>query len=192
MTALGPKSESVTAEGEPDGWVPPAGFALDVGPGGATQLVVSVPPAHVAAVHRALVAVLSPPLGVLWRQVIDRRAPRPEGAAPVDHVGLDLPPERVLAALEACVDLVASDARGELWIKGRLGDQVILDQDGLIFCQPDDPAFRDVLLGEGLPAELTQSMADRDYVKHWYRGEADAAEDRLIGDLGLVRVAHRG
>lgn len=191
MSLPGPKAESVTEQGEPDGWVPPAGFTLDLGPGGATQLVVSVPPAHLAALHARLVEVLAPPLGVLWRQVIDRRAPRPEGAPPVDHVGLELPVERVIEALDACGDLLYADARGELWVKGALGDQVILDQDGLIFCQPDDPAFRDVLLGEGLAPDVTGTLADRDYVKQWYRAEADAAEDRLVEQLGLVRVAHR-
>lgn len=190
-TAWGPKAESVTEDGTSDGWQPTPGFVVDVASGGRTQLVVSVPSAWLGRVHQALVGALSPPLGVLYRQVVDRRQPRPEGAPPRDWVSLDQPPERVIAALADHTGLVHHDARCELWIKGALGDQVILDPDGLLFCQPDDPAFRDVLLGEGLSEGEFPTIADRDYVKHWFRAEADPLEDGLRAALGMVEVAPR-
>lgn len=184
-----PKAVSVREDGEPDGFVPDPGFWDERDWGGTTRVVVSVPPERLGEVHRALVAVLGSPLGYLYRQVVDRRTPRPEGAPARDFVALEIPAARVLEALEQAADLVYHDARGEHWIRGPRADQVVLDGDGLLYCYPDDPAFRDVLEGFGLPAQKVETLQERDYVKHWFHAECDALEDALVAGLGLVEVA---
>lgn len=184
-----PKASSVTEAGRSDGFKPPLAWFRQAFPGGATRLMVSAPPARLPEVHRALVASLAPPLGLLWRQKVDRRDPRPQGAPPRDHVALELPTEQVLEALKECSILAYEDARGELWLRDRYDAQLVLDDDGLIFCYPDDPSFRDALAAQQVPEQQVQTMADRDYVKHWYRPEADAEEAGLIAGLGLQRVS---
>jgi hypothetical protein len=186
------KSVSVNEQGDPDGWEPTAGFLRDVSPTGQTQLVVSVPASFLAVVHRELVRSLTPPLGLLYRQVVDRRSPRPQGAPPRDFVALELPPEQVLAACERFGDLLYHDARCELWVRGALGEQVVLDADGVMFCAPDDPVFEDVLRANGLSDDLGQTILDRDYARHSFHGDNDALEDELIRALRLVEVAPRG
>lgn len=187
------KAQSVTEQGEPDGWSPGLGFLVDLGPEGQTQLVVSVPPEHLASLHQQLVGVLGTPLKVLYRQVVDRADPKPQGFPPRDFVGLDKPADLVLTSLQVHAPLIYGDARCELWVGGALGDEVVLDPDGLIFCRPDDPAFRDVLLGNGLVEEKdTETMADRDYVKHWFHGDNDGRELAFIEELRLTEIAFRG
>lgn len=186
------RAESVTEQGAPDGWRPEPGFLRDLGPGGKAQLVVSVPPEHLQRVHLELLGVLGSPLKFLYRQHVDRKEPRPAGAPPRDHVGLDLPASEVLTSLQVHASLIYGDARAEIWVAGALGDEVVLDPDGLIFCRPDDPAFREVLLASGLPeGDSIQTMADRDYVKHWFHADNDAREAALIAELRLTEVAPR-
>lgn len=192
MTIVTPKSESVTEQGEPDGWEPVAGFVRDLGPGGQTQLVISVPSRFLLDLHQQLVRVLSTPLGVMYRQVIDRREPKPQGAPPTDFVTLDVPVDTVTDALARFTELLHHDARCELWVRGALGDHVVIDTDGLLYCAPDDPAFRDVLLGNGLIEGVDVTIADRDYVRHWFHAECDALEERLITELNLTRYVARG
>lgn len=189
--ALGARSVSVTEAGEPDGWTPSNGFVRDVGRDGETQIVVSTAPASLHPVHLALVAALDGPLSVLYRQLVDRQAPRPQGSPPRDFVALGVPSERVLAALEAASGLIYHDARSELWIRGRLGDQVVLDADGVIYCQPDDPLFEDLLRAHGVPEGIEQTILDRDYARHTFHAEHDAAEVAFRDALGLVEVAVR-
>lgn len=187
----GPRAESVTKEGEDDGFVVLPGWMSEATPDGDTRIVASVPLADLPRVHAALVRVLTEPLGVLYRRKINRRNPGPEGAPPQDFVALQLPRPRVLDALTASAVLVYSDARAEVWVRGAMGEQVVLDEDGLLYCYPDDPSFRDVLAAEGVPAHDVSTMNDRDYVKHWFRAEADAAEDALIATLRLTEVRPR-
>ena len=189
--SLGPKAESVTAEGEPDGWTPETGYHGELDRRGPTRLVASLAWEALPRVHRALVSALKPPLSVLYRQKVDRKDPRPQTAPPRDFVAVDLPRERVLDALEDHGPLFWSDARAELWVRGSLGEQLVLDQDGVVYCYPDDPSFRDVLEGAGVAETSVRSMADRDYVKHWFRAECDVHETGLIADLGLQEVPHR-
>jgi hypothetical protein len=188
MALATPKSESVREDGTPDGWSPPAAFLRDIGPAGQTQLVVSVPTAWLGRVHRDLVAALSPPLGVLYRQVVDRRDPQPEGSPPRDFVGLELSHDAVRSALTQFEDLLYHDARCELWVRGAMNDQIILDADGLIYLVPDDPAFEDVLRGAGLSDDLEQTIRDRDYAKHWFHAPNDALEDAFLRTLKLTEV----
>ena len=136
-------------------------------------------------------------MSFLYRQKIDRRAVA-SGETPAttmpsrDFLALDLESDQVRRALEACSDLVYHDARGEFWIRGGAGEQLVLDADGLVFCYPDDPSFRDVLSAHGIEELDVQTVADRDFVKHWFHAEADAAEDRLIESLRLLEVPNRG
>jgi hypothetical protein len=187
----GPRAQSVTKEGEDDGFVVLPGWMAEGTPGGDTRLVVSVPLHDLPRVHAALLGALEEPLGFMYRRKVDRRNPGPQTAPPKDFVALSLHRDRVLDALSAAAVLAYADARGELWIRGRRGEQVVLDQDGILFCYPDDPSFRDVLAAQGVPADDVETLTDRDYVKHWFRAEADAAEDALIAALRLTEVASR-
>lgn len=187
----GPKARSVTRDGEDDGFVVLPGWSAQMTPDGSTRIVTSVPTDALPATHAALIRALQPPLSVLYRQKIDRRAPKPQGAPPRDFVALGLPPEPILEALREAAPLVYSDARCEVWIRGSLHEQLVLDEDGLLFCYPDDPAFRDALATAGVPAEDVETVGDRDYVRHEFRAEADALEDALIARLRLVEVPSR-
>ncbi len=185
------KAQSVTAAGEPDGWEPGPGYFGEMDPRGPTRIVVSAPAHRLPEVHAALVRALQPPLSVLYRQKVDRRIPRPQAAPPRDFVGVELPPRAVLDALAAHARLVYEDARAEVWIRGALHEQIVLDTDGIVYCYPDDPAFRDALDRCGLAESQVQTMADRDYVKHWFHADADPHEDGFLADLGLQEVPHR-
>lgn len=185
-----PKATSVTEEGEPDGFEIGTGFWPQQDWTGSSRLVVSVPPARLAEAHQALLGALPGPWGVLYRQKVDRREPRPEGAPPRDFVALEIPPERLRPALAACALLVYHDARHELWLRGAARErQIVLDGDGLVYCYPDAPAFREILQALDLREVEVETLADRDYVKHWFHAGADPLEDRLIRDLGLTEVA---
>jgi hypothetical protein len=186
-----PRAASTDDKGLEDGFAPELSYSGEMDPRGGTRIVVSVPADQLPTVHQRLLAVLRPPLGVLWRQVVDRRAPRPQGTPPRDHVGLDLGFERLLAAIRASSGVVYEDARAEVWVRGALGEQLILDQDGLIYCYPDDPSWRDALEGLGVPDRESPTLAGRDYVKHWFHAEHDAEEDQLVKGLGLTHVPPR-
>jgi len=185
------KAISVTIEGEPDGWSPEACYHGELDPRGPTRLVASVPADQLPRVHEALIRCLQPPLSVLYRQKVDRRNPKPNGAPPRDFVALQLSDDHVLSAITKHSMIVYGDARAELWVRDNLNAQVVLDQDGMLFAYPDDPSFRDALDGAGVPEATHQTMAERDYVKHWFHAEADAHEDGLMENLGLQEVPHR-
>jgi len=189
---LGPKATSVTQEGAPDDFVIEAGYRGEDDGRGTTRIVASVPTERLASVHAQLVRALGTPVGVLYRQKVDRRDPKPNGAPPRDFIALELPADVVLEALSEAAPLVYHDARCEVWLRGRLGDQVVLDADGVLYCYPDDPAFRDALDACGVPVREVPTMADRDYVKHWFHAENDALEDALVARLGLTEVPHHG
>lgn len=184
-----PKAESVDVNGQPDGWAIVPGFHVEIEPNGVTRMIVAVQPDWLQQVHTALIGAFTPPLGLLYRQRVDRRAPRPEGSPPRDFVALELAPETLVAALGECADLVYHDARNEIWVRGARGEQLILDSDGLMFLYPADPSFRDVLLGFGLPEGEFEAMVDRDYVRHWFHAACDVEERALIDGLGLVEIS---
>lgn len=189
-----PKSQSVTAQGEPDGWVPPAGFVRELDPSGATRVVISVDHTHLLDTHVALAEALAGPIGVLYRQVVDRAAVAsgaspPQGLPPKDFVALEVPIPRVVDALRRFTGLLHHDARCELWLRGALDEQLVLDADGLLYAYPDDPAFADVLMGLGFQADVQETIVDRDYAKHWFHVEHDADERAFHEALGLVEVA---
>jgi hypothetical protein len=183
--ALPPKAQSVTQEGEPDGFVPTAFHQPQVLHGGFTRLLVSVPQARLEPVHRALVAALQPPLKVAYQQLTDRRAgiqlPKPRAL-----VAVDLPRDRVLAALERYRRLVYHDGRHQLWIRGAAGEQVVLEEVGVIYLYPDDPSFRVLLEAEGVPEGEGETLAERDYIKVTFDAACDTEEDLIQHELGLV------
>lgn len=179
------KAESVDSADQPDGFVADVGFVSQTEPGMPTRLLVSVPPDHLERVHRELIAACEGPFGVLYRRRINRARPAPEGAPPRDFLALGVGKDRLLAVV-AGSGLLYDDARGDLWLRGRRGEQVILDGDGLIYTYPDDLGFRDALLANGLEERPLRTLLDRDRVKQYYRAENDAAEADLIARLGLV------
>lgn len=192
MKIPGPKAASVTKDGDADAFVVRPGWLAEATPQGDTRIAVSVPTDDLERVHATLLGVLSLPLGFLYRQKIDRKDPKPQGSPPRDFVALELGLDRVCEALSAAAPLVYGDARCEVWIRGALGEQVVLDEDGILYCYPDDPTFRDALVAAGIPAEDVKTLSDRDYVKHWFRAEVDPLEDALLRQLRLVEVASRG
>ena len=58
-----------------------------------------------------------------------------------------------------------------------------LDELGVLYCYPDDPAFREAL--GALPEGREVGMDGRDYVKVRLLAEADPQEASLIEELGL-------
>lgn len=185
MSVWGPKTESVTAEGEPDGYQVPHAYYGELAGEGMTRLVVSTPLETLQTVHEALIAELTPPLGFLYRRKVDRRNPKPSGSPADDYVGLEMSPERVLEALRGSKGVVYHDGRCEVWVRGAMQAQVILDEDGVLYAYPDDPAFRAAVDAQGLTEAPVRTMADVDYPKRWFHGEHDEAEERLIGALNL-------
>lgn len=179
------KAESVDRDGNPDGFVPEEGFIGQTEPGMPTRLLVSVSAERLAEAHRALITIVEGPLGVRWVQRVDRLAPK-EGAPPREFLALGVPKDLVLSALATCAGVLYDDARGELWVRGRRGEQVILDGDGLLYGYPDDLLFRDAAARLGLAERDVKTLLNRDYVKQWYRAEHDIAERELIAALGLT------
>ena len=178
------KAASVTVEGNPDGFVPPRSYRAQVAPDGSTRLVISVPPAELPAVHRRLLDALGAQLSIRYLRLTDRRTgqlPKAES-----WVRMDLPAPQVLAALEASPRLVWEDGRHQLWLRGAFGEQVVLDELGVLYCYPDDPAFREAL-GD-LPLSDAVGLDGRDYVKVQFLSEADAEETAFRERLNLVKM----
>jgi len=187
-----PKSQSVTDKGEVDDFEVPLFWERQVGKGGDTRLLISVPTSDLARVHLAMLSALGPPLTVLYRRKVDRRNPKPNGTPPDDFLAPDVPLDEIRASLSEAGDLVWHDARCEVWVRGLMGEQVILDQDGMLYAYPDDPSFRDVLAELNVPEDSLPALLDRDYVKHWFHGECDSLEDALLRRLCAVPVASQG
>jgi len=191
-----PKSESVTEEGVADGWTNPAGYRREMDHSGKTRITVSTPLDQTVDIHAQLLDTLAEPISFLYRQVVDRvkvasgETP-PQGLPPRDFVALELTRNRVKAALRTHADLIYHDARCEVWLKGRLGEQIVLDADGVIYTYPDDPVFTDVLDEAGYPDSLVQSILERDYAKHWFHPQNDLLETSLISFLKLAEVPPR-
>jgi hypothetical protein len=183
MTPLPPKASSVTVEGQPDGWNAPRAYRAQQAPDGSTRLVISVPLSELPAVHLALLRVLDPPWSVRYLKLTDRQSG--QLAKPETWVRMDARPDLVVQALEANAALVWHDGRHQLWVRGRFGDQVVLDELGVLYCYPDDPAFREALAGIPLTTEV--GMDGRDYVRVELLAQADAQEQALVHALALQR-----
>lgn len=187
LASSGPpaKASSVLQSGAPDGWSPATFFRGEVLTGGYTRIVVSVPPARLAEVHQALVGALEAPLKVLYQRLIDRprdlQLPKPES-----HVAVELSRDRVLEVLRRLSALIYQDGRHQLWLRGGMSEQLVLDDLGMIYVYPDDLAFRDVLEGLGVPEGSGPTMAERDYVRVNLMASCDQQEDQLFHDLHLT------
>lgn len=185
MTTLPPKASSVTKDGEPDGYVPPMAYKLQVLDGGYTRLVVSTPPNRLRLIHRTLVLALQPPLKFLYIRLTDRirgQLPKPE-----QYVAVELSQDRVLDALDKYAPLIYNDGRNQIWVRSALNEQIVLEEIGALFCYPDDPLFRDKIEQFGIVEARHESIDTRDYVKVNFLAEADAMEKDLMHELGLVR-----
>jgi hypothetical protein len=140
-------------------------------------------------VHKALIHACQPPLQVLYRQVVNRRDPKPQGDPSRDFVGLGLEAVEVVEAVDKADALFHQDARAELWVRDEADAQVVLDCDGLLFVYPDDVAARDAIASVGIPLDRKPTIANCDYVKHNFLADADALEDAFIDDLHLSEMA---
>jgi hypothetical protein len=187
----GPKTTSANADGSDDGWQPTPAWYPEMTPQGDTRLVVSVPVDRLQAAHILLLGALQQPVDALYRRKVDRLDPKPPGSPPSDFVALELPTGRLRSALESHAPLIYGDGRCELWLRGRAGEQLVLDEDGVIYIYPDDPSFRDALGDTGLEEKDVDTMADRDYPKRWFHASNDAVEVAFLQSLGLTRVPHR-
>ncbi len=183
------KAVSVTEAGEPDGFVPPLLFAGEIAPDGTTRLLVSAGPDRLQEVHRAIVSGLESPLGILWVQLVDRVSGEEHQADPRRWLSMEIDKERLVEALTDCAGLLYRDGRGQLWIRDAYGQQVVLDELGLVYAYPDDPSVRSVLAELGIPEESSPTMADRDYVRVEYRADADEEEKTLLTTLGMQHYA---
>jgi hypothetical protein len=181
MSTLPPKATSVTVEGHPDGWTLPRSFRAQVAPDGTTRLVVSVPSDALAATHLALLDALDGPWSVRYLKLTDRKTGQLQ--KPETWVRMDAKPDLVRAAFRERPALVWHDGRHQLWVRGKMGDTVVLDELGVLYCYPDDPAFR-AALGD-LPESKETGMDGRDYVRVELLSDADEQEQSLIPALAL-------
>ena len=182
------KAVSVTAEGEPDGFESPLLYKTQVGPDGTTRLVVSAPLGDLPRVHRLLIGALAEPLGVLWVQLVDRATSTRQEEAPKRWITLEREQALVLDVLTACAELLYEDGRGQIWIRGALGEQLVLDELGLVYLYPDDLSFREVLESAGVKEADSATMADRDYVRVEFEATADELEARMLADLSMQPI----
>ena len=183
------KATSVTEAGEPDGFAPPLLYSPQVGPDGTTRLVVSAPGSDLPRIHRILVESLKAPLGVLWVQLVDRASGQRQEDDPRRWLTLEQLTEAVLSAMDRSPHLLYGDARGQLWIRGAMGEQLVLDELGMVYLYPDDPAFRVALESAGVEQSSAPTMADRDYVRVEFDAAADAEEQALLQDLSMQPLA---
>ena len=186
--AMSPKAESVSADGELDGFKPSPNWRAEVIPGGYTRLEISVPNDKLQAVHRALVGKLEPPLRVLYVQLTDRLAGQ-QLDPPRRFVALDVSPERMDQALDEFASLIYHDGRHQLWVQGRGEDKIVMEETGVLYAYPDDPSFRDVLDHQSVPSAKKETMADRDYVRVNFNADADAMEGQFRQAIGAVEYS---
>jgi len=180
-----PKAESVTRDGQPDGFVPDRFFRPEVLQGGMTRLVVSVPVDELEKVHTALVAALEPPLKVLYVQLTDRQR-GVQLPKPIQRVAVEVPRDRVMKALSDYRRLMYHDGRHQLWIRGNAGEQIVLEEVGQVYVYPDDFTFRDTLLANGVPEGDGTELGARDYVRVTFDARCDDEEASFIQEFHLI------
>ena len=181
---LGPKAQSVTEAGMPDGFIPPMAYHPQILDGGYTRLEISSPPDRLQIVHQALIKNISGPFKVRYVQMTSRvsgQHPKPKS-----FVGVEISQVRLLQACEAFGPLLYHDGRCQIWVLGAANEQLVIDEIGMMYLYPDDPSFQHSLNQLGWHNMPHQSMASRDYVRVNFLSEADALEHALIQSLGLV------
>jgi hypothetical protein len=179
------KAESVTKQGEADGYVPPSAYCARVLRGGYTRLDISTPMDKLAIIHRELVKTIQFPCKIRYVRMTDRQSGQLE--KPESYVAVEISKDRMLQALQSFEELFYNDGRNQLWIQGASEEQIVLDELGMLYVYPDDFVFRDTLTMLGWPEMKHESMAQRDYVKVNFSVVADEQERSLITSFGLVR-----
>ena len=182
------KAYSVDENGVPDGFEAPNLYSPQVAPDGTTRLLISASRDKIEAAHKSLLGVLDGPLGVRYLQLIDRRNEIDRREKPRGFVALDKGKEEVRNAIEVCRRLLYDDARSQFWIKGLMGDQIVLDELGMLYAYPDDPSFRNALSSIGINEGAAATMADRDFVKVEFEADCDNEETQLISLLRMVET----
>ena len=181
---LGPKAQSVTEAGMPDGFIPPLAYHPQILDGGYTRLEISAPSERLKIVHQSLIKAIKGPYKVRYVQMTSRangQLPKPKS-----FVGVEITQTRLMQAIDAFGPLLYHDGRCQFWILGALNEQLVIDEIGMMYLYPDDPSFQHILNQLGWHNMPHQSMASRDYVRVNFLSEADALEASLIQSLGLV------
>ena len=181
---LGPKAQSVTEAGKPDGFIPPMAYYPQVLDGGFTRIEISAPPDRLQIVHKALLKSIKGPFKVRYVQMTSRV--HGQNPKPKSFVGVEISQARLLQACEAYAPLLYHDGRCQIWVLGPMNEQLVVDEIGMMYLYPDDPSFRHVLNQLGWHNMAHQSMASRDYVRVNFLSAADEHEEALIQSLGLV------
>ena len=187
------KAVSVTEMGIPDGYTPPLGYQGQVLEGGHTRIEVSSGTKELAQIHRGLVASFTFPCKVRYVKLTDRQEGQYQ--KPKSYVAVNVGREIILEALTHLQELIYHDGRHQIWILGLQGEQIILDELGMIYLYPDDFRFRDVLEELGLTEKSSsdnsyQTMSQRDYVMVNFSQQADEQEATLLQSIGFVQDTH--
>ena len=184
------KAISVTEMGKPDNFVPSLVYQGQILEGGYTRLEISASSDDLARVHQGLIRALTFPCKVRYLKLTDRQEGQYQ--KPKSYVAVNVGKEMILEALTHLQDLIYHDGRHQLWILGLKGEQIVLDELGMIYISPDDFHFRDVLEQLGVPEKLQsdktyQTMAQRDYVMVNFSPLADLQETTLLQSLGFIQ-----
>ncbi len=184
------KAVSVTEMGIPDGYVPPLGYEGQILDGGHTRIEVSSRTKELAQIHRRLVENFTFPCKVRYVKLTDRQDGQYQ--KPKSYVAVNVGREIIIEALMHLQELIYHDGRHQLWIVGLQGEQIILDELGMIYLYPDDFRFRDVLEELGLTEKSSsdksyQTMSQRDYVMVNFSQLADEQEATLLQSIGFIQ-----
>ena len=184
------KAVSVTNMGIPDGFVPSLSYQGQVLEGGYTRIEVSSDVEHLSKIHRALVASFTFPCKIRYLKLTDRQEGQYQN--PKSYVAVNVSREMMLQVLDQLVELIYNDGRHQLWILGLNGEQIVLDELGVIYVSPDDFRFRDILDALDIPETQMndvshQPMSKRDYVLVNFSADADIQEATLLQTLGFIQ-----
>ena len=145
-----PKAKSVSTTGDLDGFEAPRGWRAEEAPDGSTRILVHVPSGELRDRHIALLRTLQGPLAMRYVRLTDRATG--QLAKPESYVHAEVPTQDLIDTLCAREALVWYDGRHQTWVRGVMGEQVVLDELGVLYCYPDDPTFRDALADLPFPA----------------------------------------
>ena len=180
-----PKAQSVDKQGEADGFSPPMAYQPRVLDGGYTRIDVSVPPEKLSILHKAIISTCQAPFKLRYVRMIDRQ----RGQLPKQEswVVVELSQDRLQQICDHFNTLFYHDGRNQIWIQGASGEQLVLDELGMLYVYPDDFSFRELLNTMGWVEADHESMDTRDYVLVNLCAEADQEERELFQSLGMVR-----
>lgn len=192
-TGTSAKAVSVTEMGIPDGYVPPLGYQGQILEGGHTRIEVSSGTKELAQIHIRLVESFTFPCKVRYVKLTDRQEGQYQ--KPKSYVAVNVGREIILEALTHLQELIYHDGRHQLWILGLQGEQIVLDELGMVYLYPDDFRFRDVLEDLGITEKSSsdnsfQTMSQRDYVMVNFSQQADAQEVTLLQSIGFIPDTH--